>query len=86
MPHSRPYMVVLQRHTQENVTVFCDGFLLNEVFVMTAAHCQAMLVCYIFIQLGILLIASPSLKITAHDFVTLIFQELHSLTGSPQFP
>ncbi|XP_008298582.1 granzyme B-like [Stegastes partitus] len=39
--HSRPYMAVLERHMPDNSTEFCDGFLLNEDFVMTAAHCQA---------------------------------------------
>ncbi|XP_070765318.1 granzyme B(G,H)-like [Enoplosus armatus] len=40
-PHSRPYMVILERHMQNGKKLFCDGFLLNEEFVMTAAHCQA---------------------------------------------
>ena len=39
-PHSRPYMVLLEKHT-ENGTSYCGGFLLSEDFVMTAAHCQA---------------------------------------------
>lgn len=41
-PHSRPYMVFIRRrHLANNEESFCDGFLLNEDFVMTAAHCQA---------------------------------------------
>uniref|UniRef100_A0A4W6C5R8 trypsin n=1 Tax=Lates calcarifer TaxID=8187 RepID=A0A4W6C5R8_LATCA len=39
--HSRPYMVLLERHMQNGETYYCDGFLLTEDFVMTAAHCQA---------------------------------------------
>ncbi|XP_041791007.1 granzyme B-like [Chelmon rostratus] len=39
--HSRPYMVLLKQHTKNEKTKQCDGFLLNEDFVMTAAHCQA---------------------------------------------
>ncbi|XP_061089344.1 granzyme-like protein 1 [Conger conger] len=34
-PHSRPYMVSLQRDTSH----FCGGFLIREDFVLTAAHC-----------------------------------------------
>ncbi|KAM4739686.1 granzyme-like protein 1 [Anableps anableps] len=41
VPHSRPYMVFIRRYLANNQEVFCDGFLLNENFVMTAAHCQA---------------------------------------------
>ncbi|XP_076583084.1 granzyme B-like [Chaetodon auriga] len=39
--HSRPYMLVLELHQQNGKKEHCDGFLLNEDFVMTAAHCQA---------------------------------------------
>uniref|UniRef100_A0AAX7TS40 trypsin n=1 Tax=Astatotilapia calliptera TaxID=8154 RepID=A0AAX7TS40_ASTCA len=41
VPHSRPYMVLLQRHMLDGQRAHCAGFLLNEDFVMTAAHCQA---------------------------------------------
>ncbi|XP_059197585.1 mast cell protease 8-like isoform X2 [Centropristis striata] len=40
-PHSRPYMVLLERYLQNNKKAHCGGFLLNEDIVMTAAHCQA---------------------------------------------
>ncbi|XP_056133575.1 granzyme B(G,H) [Lampris incognitus] len=39
--HSRPYMVILERLCPESNKAFCDGFLLNEDFVLTAAHCEA---------------------------------------------
>ncbi|XP_047443451.1 granzyme B(G,H) [Mugil cephalus] len=39
-PHSRPYMVLIERQVQGKIK-FCDGFLLNEDFVMSAAHCLA---------------------------------------------
>uniref|UniRef100_A0A3B4GSS5 trypsin n=1 Tax=Pundamilia nyererei TaxID=303518 RepID=A0A3B4GSS5_9CICH len=41
VPHSRPYMVLLQRHMSDGRKKYCAGFLLNEDFVMTAATCQA---------------------------------------------
>ncbi|XDV22388.1 hypothetical protein PO909_027290 [Leuciscus waleckii] len=34
-PHSRPYMVSIQRNNKHK----CGGFLVSEQFVMTAAHC-----------------------------------------------
>ncbi|TNN57074.1 Granzyme E [Liparis tanakae] len=40
-PHSRPYMVLLNRHLADGKTQYCGGFLLNADFVMTAAHCHA---------------------------------------------
>ncbi|XP_063746679.1 transmembrane protease serine 9 [Eleginops maclovinus] len=39
--HSRPYMVLLERYMKDGSTKYCSGFLLNEDFVMTAAHCLA---------------------------------------------
>ncbi|XP_041646714.1 granzyme G-like [Cheilinus undulatus] len=35
--HSRPYMVLVERLGSNKI---CGGFLLNEDFVLTAAHCQ----------------------------------------------
>ncbi|XP_037530210.1 granzyme G-like [Nematolebias whitei] len=41
VPHSRPYMVLLEIKDDNNQKKYCAGFLLSEDFVMTAAHCQA---------------------------------------------
>ncbi|XP_040897057.1 granzyme G [Toxotes jaculatrix] len=41
VPHSRPYMVLLEQHMEDGSKKHCGGFLLNEDFVMTAAHCKA---------------------------------------------
>ncbi|KAL4000129.1 hypothetical protein ACER0C_007900 [Sarotherodon galilaeus] len=41
VPHSRPYMVLLERHMSDGRKKYCAGFLLNEDFVMAAAHGQA---------------------------------------------
>ncbi|XP_056460406.1 mast cell protease 3-like [Gadus chalcogrammus] len=41
VPHSRPYMVLLEMTMWNDKTSFCDGFLISNEFVVTAAHCQA---------------------------------------------
>ena len=39
--HSRPYMVLLELRPWKGDTTFCDGFLISDEFVVTAAHCKA---------------------------------------------
>lgn len=74
VPHSRPYMAIVQKHALGNNTTYCDGFLLNEYFVMTAAHCRARLVCQSFVVPMVLLF---------HHYCTW-FQFLRGLSGSWQ--
>ncbi|XP_058494878.1 granzyme D-like [Solea solea] len=45
VPHSRPYMVLLEVRTKDGIK-YCGGFLLTEDFVMTAGHCQYNSVSY----------------------------------------
>ncbi|XP_034386817.1 granzyme E-like [Cyclopterus lumpus] len=40
-PHSRPYMALVELREEDGQKKHCGGFLLQEDFVMTAAHCQA---------------------------------------------
>ena len=39
--HSRPYVVLLEMKIWNDETKFCEGFLISDEFVVTAAHCQA---------------------------------------------
>ncbi|XP_029989123.1 chymase-like isoform X1 [Sphaeramia orbicularis] len=41
VPHSRPYMVLVEKILVDGITTYCGGFLLNEHFVMTSATCDA---------------------------------------------
>ncbi|XP_056460407.1 granzyme G-like [Gadus chalcogrammus] len=48
--HSRPYMVLLERELWKNETKYCDGFLISDEFVVTAAHCVAR-IYYVYVGL-----------------------------------
>ncbi|KAL1023041.1 hypothetical protein UPYG_G00035710 [Umbra pygmaea] len=51
IPHSRPYMVLLNMTSvNSNKPKYCDGFLVREDFVITAAHCTA---SYTKVKLGV---------------------------------
>ncbi|XP_034036171.1 granzyme B [Thalassophryne amazonica] len=40
VPHSRPYMALVEMLSTDNKISYCDGFLISQDFVMTAAHCR----------------------------------------------
>ncbi|XP_036442899.1 mast cell protease 1A-like [Colossoma macropomum] len=72
-PHSRPYMVSLQAGTQH----FCGGFLVSEQFVMTAAHCQNQIRCYLLVPLNrVKKWTDVTAVIGAHILKTNIFQRI----------